>query len=360
MKVLALNSSARVGRESKTEMLLEPLVQGMREAGAEVEVVNLAKKKINYCIGCFTCWTKTPGVCVHKDDMSGELFDKWVAADICVYATPLFHYTVNAEMKAFIERTLPAIEPYMILDDGGLVTHPQRYENLPYSVYLSVAGFPHMEVFDVLHHYVNYLNRHTGRLLAEIYRPGAESLDSPLAGSVKEAVLAATRQAGRELITDRAVSEATMNQITQPFGVEIEEIARAANMFWDSAIEHGVAPLEYKKRGIVPRPRDIEDFLLLMKVGFNPAKAAGLNAVVQFDFSGQVDGSCHLCVADGALTAGAGAAEKADAIIACPFELWADVMTGKAEAAPLFMEQKIKATGDLSKVMGMQQWFAQD
>ena len=60
MKVLALNSSPRGGGQSKTEFLLNHLVQGMEEAGAEVEVVALRKKKINYCAGCFTCWTKTP------------------------------------------------------------------------------------------------------------------------------------------------------------------------------------------------------------------------------------------------------------------------------------------------------------
>ena len=88
MKVLALNSSPRGGGQSKTEFLLNHLVQGMQEAGAEVEVVALRKKKINHCIGCFTCWTKTPGVCLHQDDMTKELFPKWLAADLVVYATP--------------------------------------------------------------------------------------------------------------------------------------------------------------------------------------------------------------------------------------------------------------------------------
>jgi len=95
MKVLALNSSPRTGRDSKTELMLNALVEGMREAGAEVEVVNLREKTIKNCIGCFTCWTKTPGICVHKDDMTKELFTKWLESDLAVYATPLYHYTVT-------------------------------------------------------------------------------------------------------------------------------------------------------------------------------------------------------------------------------------------------------------------------
>jgi multimeric flavodoxin WrbA len=60
MKVLALNSSPRSGGKSMTELMLNHLVDGMRDDGTEVEVVNLREKTIKNCIGCFTCWTKTP------------------------------------------------------------------------------------------------------------------------------------------------------------------------------------------------------------------------------------------------------------------------------------------------------------
>ena len=61
MKILALNSSPRSEGQSKTEIMLKSLVKGMREAGAEVEVVDLRKKTIKNCVGCFSCWTKSPG-----------------------------------------------------------------------------------------------------------------------------------------------------------------------------------------------------------------------------------------------------------------------------------------------------------
>ena len=83
MKVLALNSSPRGEGQSQTEFLLTHLVQGMQEAGAEVEVVALRKKTIKNCIGCFTCWTKTPGICIHQDDMTKELFPKWAGFRSC-------------------------------------------------------------------------------------------------------------------------------------------------------------------------------------------------------------------------------------------------------------------------------------
>ena len=36
MKILAINSSQRTGGQSKTELMLNHLVKGMRDAGAEV------------------------------------------------------------------------------------------------------------------------------------------------------------------------------------------------------------------------------------------------------------------------------------------------------------------------------------
>ena len=125
MKILALNSSPRTDGESKTEIMLNALVNGMREAGAEVEVVALRKKRINFCAGCFSCWTKTQGTCIHKDDMTRELFPKWLEADLVVYASPLYHFTVNAAMKAFIERTLPILEPFL-LQHNGRTYHPLK------------------------------------------------------------------------------------------------------------------------------------------------------------------------------------------------------------------------------------------
>jgi len=182
MKILALNSSPRGSGQSKTEMMLNALAEGMREAGAEVEVVELRNKKVKNCVGCFSCWTKTPGTCIHKDDMSQELFPKWLESDFVVYASPLYHFTVNAVMKAFIERTLPILEPFF-RQQNGRTYHPLRKKH-PKVVILSVAGFPDEAVFDQLSSWVNFIYgrfQPDGKTLAaEIYRPMAEALAVPI------------------------------------------------------------------------------------------------------------------------------------------------------------------------------------
>ena len=212
MKIFAINSSARTGDVSKTEIVLNWLVEGMQDAKADVEVVNIHRKKINYCKGCFVCWTKTPGKCVYKDDMSKELLSKYLECDLAIMATPLFHYTVNAKLKTFIERTLPMAMPFFKLNDRGVTTHPLRNEPPPVVV-VSVAGFPEMSVFDQLSSYVNFLYK--DKLVAEVYRTAAEVLVGPMASVKFKAIREATIQGGRELVKSKGISPGTMEAKTQ-------------------------------------------------------------------------------------------------------------------------------------------------
>jgi FMN-dependent NADH-azoreductase len=250
MKVLALNSSPRTGTVSKTEIMLDCLVAGMREKGADAEVVNLHKKKINYCVGCYTCWTKTPGRCVQKDDMATELLPKYLECDLCVLATPLYHYTVNAQMKTFIERTLPIIEPFFVFKDG-VTSHPKR-QPMPATVVLSGAGFPEASVFDLLRSYFRFLLGES--LVAEIYRPAAEMLTSAASNATVADVLAALTQGGRELAEFKGISPDTLQRIEQPL-TDFEGMARVANPVWQICIEQGITLAEFLKKRSRLRPK---------------------------------------------------------------------------------------------------------
>ena len=343
MKILSINSSPRTGGESKTELMLNYLVEGMQEAGAEVEVVNLREKKIKYCIGCFTCWTKTPGNCIHKDDMTKELFPKWLKSDLVVYATPLYHYTVNAEMKAFFERTLPVLEPFFEQRDNRTM-HPLR-QTPPDAVVLSVAGFLEMSVFDQLSNYVQFLFGGNRRLLAEIYRPAAEMLSR--IEDKKEEVFEATIQAGRELVTSRQVSTETLNQIQQPI-IDFQTFAQMGNLFWKTCIAEGVTPKEFREKNMIPRPDSIESFMLVFPFGLNSEAVGTRKVILQFNFRDDVTGSCWFMIQKDNISAEEGRKDKPDITIETPFELWMDIITGKADGQQMFMEQKYTVTGDLS------------
>jgi multimeric flavodoxin WrbA len=323
--------------------MLNYLVEGMKEAGADVEVVNLREKNIKNCIGCFTCWTKTPGKCIHKDDMTKELFPKWLKSDLVVYATPLYHYTVNAEMKAFIERTLPILEPFFEQRDNRTV-HPLR-QRPPDAVVLSVAGFIEMSVFDQLSNYVQFLFGRHMRLLAEIYRPAAETLSN--IEDKKDEVFKATIQAGRELVNSRRVSTETLNRIQQPI-LDFQTFAQIGNLYWKTCIAEGVTPKEFLKKNMIPRPDSIESFMLLFPFGLNSEAVGERKIILQFNFSGEVTGPCYFIIEKGNVSAEEGGKENPDITIETPFEIWMDIMTGKADGQQMFMEQKYKINGDLS------------
>ena len=67
MKVIAINSSPNMGK-GNTALVLDPFLEGMRKAGAEVELFYTKKLKINPCQGEINCWVKTPGKCLQQDD----------------------------------------------------------------------------------------------------------------------------------------------------------------------------------------------------------------------------------------------------------------------------------------------------
>ena len=107
-KVLVLMSSARKG--GNTDRLTDEFIRGAQDAGHDVEKVMVARLNIKGCLGCRACRVKN-NECVQKDDMTA-LYEKLMAADAVVFASPVFFYNVNAQMKLLWDRTF-AIEPLL-------------------------------------------------------------------------------------------------------------------------------------------------------------------------------------------------------------------------------------------------------
>ncbi|MBS0014281.1 MAG: NAD(P)H-dependent oxidoreductase [Desulfobacterales bacterium] len=354
MKVLALNSSPRSQGQSKTELMLSHLVEGMKKAGAEVEIVNLREKKIKPCTGCFACWTKTPGICIHKDDMSAELFDKYRRSDMSVFASPLYHYSLNSVMKKFIERTLPMNEPFFVKHQGR-THHPVRYP-YPKTVILSVAGFHEPEIFGPLSAWANYVYKDV--LAAEIYRPGAEAMAAARHGKKVKEILAATVKAGKELTETGRISSETLDKVGRQSIGDLDNWSVVANLVWKTCIAEGITIKEFEERKIVPRPDDIQSFMQIMAMAFNPEAAGQIKACIRFVFSGGVAGCCHLAIENGRVQGHAGDPETADLTVYTPFETWMDILTGKADGSALFLENKYRAEGDIDLLADLGRIFA--
>ena len=95
-----------------------------------------------------------------------------------------------------------------------------------------------------------------------------------------------------------------------------------------------------------------------MVANFNPAKAKGVNAVVELNASGDGGGSYHLKVADGKCELLDGKAPNPTVTIDVAAQDWMDIATGKLDATRAFMLGKLRIKGDLGLMMRFQSMFA--
>lgn len=100
-KVLILSGSPRKNGNSDT--LCDEFMRGAVESGNKVEKIRVAEKNISFCKACYTC--KDTGNCIIKDDMA-EVLQKMIDADVIVLASPVYFYSVDAQLKALIDRTV--------------------------------------------------------------------------------------------------------------------------------------------------------------------------------------------------------------------------------------------------------------
>jgi len=102
MKVVAFNGSAR--KDGNTAILLQFVLDELRQEGIETEMVQLAGKNIHGCIACRECFARKDGRCAQKNDDGNDLIDKMIAADGILLGSPTYVADVSPEIKALIDR----------------------------------------------------------------------------------------------------------------------------------------------------------------------------------------------------------------------------------------------------------------
>ncbi len=100
VKVLGIYGSPRKG--GNTDLLLDRILEGSREAGAEVESLYVRRLKINGCLECGSC--DETGECAIRDDMDA-VYPLLQEADVIFLASPNFFYNVTAQVKLLIDRS---------------------------------------------------------------------------------------------------------------------------------------------------------------------------------------------------------------------------------------------------------------
>ena len=101
MNIVQLSGSPR--KDANTDRLAEAFVRGAESAGNKVTLFRAADMKIGGCTGCAHCF-EHPGTCVQKDDMTAIL-EALKTADALVLASPVYFWSVTAQLKLAIDRT---------------------------------------------------------------------------------------------------------------------------------------------------------------------------------------------------------------------------------------------------------------
>lgn len=99
-KVLVISSSPR--KNGNTELLCGEFMRGASESGHEVKEIRLSEKHVGYCTGCSVC-SMYGKPCPQKDDAE-NIIDEMIGSDVIVLATPVYFYSMSAQLKTFIDR----------------------------------------------------------------------------------------------------------------------------------------------------------------------------------------------------------------------------------------------------------------
>lgn len=107
----------------------EIIVDELTGIGWDVESFALRELSISYCLGCFECWVKTPGICKFDDD-GRHIAGEFIRSDLAIFFTPLTFGGYSSELKKALDRIICLVSPFFKRISGE-VHHKRRYERYP-------------------------------------------------------------------------------------------------------------------------------------------------------------------------------------------------------------------------------------
>jgi len=358
MNVLAINGSPR-GANGNTDVLVQAFLRGVQKAGGNTETIYLHEKTINYCTGCYACWTQTPGVCIHEDDML-DLLPKLRNADIVVIATPLYGNMVTGQMKTFLDRTLPLSNP-AIVEIGDEFVHPPRYDDGVFRVVLICnAGFPETHHFEGLRKTFEIsTSGPRSELSGMICCAAGPTLSVPGMEDATRWYLDAVIQAGQQIVEQGHIEPETQALLNRSLADKPGDYADIVNAYWERI---SVEPESDKQAARSPTGNalplspskgmiSVRDLVSHLPNSFSADAAGSLSAVIQFAIADEEPGTYYLVIQNGTCIAFEGMHASPTMTIHSPAQVWIDVCTGKQDGAAAYMSGKYRVTGDTTLLM---------
>ncbi|MCC8128230.1 MAG: flavodoxin family protein [Clostridiales bacterium] len=108
MRILVLNGSPRLN--GNTAAMVNAFAEGAKEAGHQVDVIAVCRKKIAGCLACEYCHTKGNRHCVQQDDMQ-EVYPLLDEAEMIVLASPVYYHSFSGQLQCAINRIYALDKP---------------------------------------------------------------------------------------------------------------------------------------------------------------------------------------------------------------------------------------------------------
>ena len=216
MRLLVINASPK-GERSNTMNITRAFVSGFPD-DTEIDAVELYKKNVKACTGCYYCWKSGTGVCKIKDDVK-KIHDKIYRADIIIISFPLFFFGVPSQLKALIDRCLPLMVPYMSQssDPHSASFHEFKDDCVLGKKLVVISSCGYVETEPMYSALLNQIDLILGgRKYTPILCSQGEIFvaDHPI--RQRESYLADIKKAGAEFAQNLSLSDDTANKISKP------------------------------------------------------------------------------------------------------------------------------------------------
>ena len=135
-----------------------------KEHHPTIRFIDLSQLNIANCVGCFGCWTRTPGKCVIRDDAT-EVYPQIAASNRILYVSRIRYGGYDTIMKTLLERSIPVQQAFIRLLDGE--THHVQRNVVPKKAVIIVYGYISTEEQEIFR---SLVERNAKNMSFESYR----------------------------------------------------------------------------------------------------------------------------------------------------------------------------------------------
>ncbi len=344
MNIFVINGSPK-GERSNTYKLTSAFLEGISESGEVVEIRESEVNRLNIhsCLGCFSCWSKTPGKCCIADDMAGVI-ENILWADVTVWSFPLYYFSVPGPLKNLMDRQLPMVLPFMTEDGGetGSGSHPARYDmSGKKTVVISTCGFYTAEGnYDGVRSLFDHIcgkNQYTALFCGQ-----GELFRVPELKQRTEEYLGYIRQAGREYMKGdiSAETQSSLTQLLFPRKV-FEEMADASWGVTESG-EKADSSLTFTKQ---------------MAALYNSSAYPGSDVILDMDYT-DIGKSYRIILGKSGSRVTEDFTGKPTTVIHTPLSVWKSIAAGETEGPDALMRHLYSVEGDFEIMLKWDDFFS--